>query len=92
MKKLIPLILICLVLGCSYGKEASKGVGGEISDSFKKADDKEALLEARERVIRSKSKYNSCLKKSPSGCEREKNEYDENVEQYVELQQRLSDL
>lgn len=92
MNKLILLLLICMMLGCSYGKEASKGVGGEISDSFKKADEKENLLEARQRVIKSRNKYNSCLKHSPSGCEREKSEYDENVEAYVELQKQLSDL
>ncbi len=92
MRKFIPLLVMLLILGCSYGKEASKGVGGKISNSFKKANDKESLLESREKVKRSKSKYNSCLKHSPSGCDREKDEYDQNVAEYVELQKKLSDL
>jgi hypothetical protein len=92
MNKIIPILLMLLIFGCSYGKEASKGIGGGISNSFKKADDKESLLDSREKVKRSKSKYNSCLKHSPSGCDREKDEYDQNVAEYVEIQKRLSDL
>jgi hypothetical protein len=92
MNKFIPMLIILLILGCSYGKEASRGVGGEIGDSFKKADDKENLLESREKVIRSRNKYNSCIKDRPSGCESEKEEYDQNVAEYVEFQKHLSDL
>lgn len=92
MNKFIPMLVVLLLLGCSYGKETSKGVGGEIGDSFQKADDKEDLLETREKVKRSRNKYNSCIKKRPSGCESEKEEYDRNVAEYVELQKQLSDL
>ncbi len=92
MNKFIPMLILLLIMGCSYGKEATRGVGGEIGDSFKKADDKESLLETREKVIRSKNRYNSCIKDSPSGCEAEKAEYDSNVAEYVELQKKLSDL
>jgi hypothetical protein len=92
MNKFIPILVILLMLGCSYGKEASKGVGGEIGDSFQKANDKEDLLESREKVKRSRNKYNSCIKDRPSGCESEKEEYDQNVAEYIEIQQQLSDL
>lgn len=92
MNKIIPMLILLLALGCSYGKEATRGVGGEIGDSFKKADDKESLLESREKVVRSKNRYNSCMKKTNSGCDSEKEEYDRNVAEYVELQRKLSDL
>ena len=92
MNKFIPVLVILLMLGCSYGKDASKGVGNEIGESFQKADDKEDLLETREKVKRSRNKYNSCIKKRPSGCESEKAEYEQNVAEYVELQKKLSDL
>lgn len=92
MNKFIPMLVLVLMLGCSYGKEATRGVGGEVSNSFKKADDKESLLESRQKVVRSKNKYNSCIKDRPSGCESEKEEYDQNVAEYVELQKKLSDL
>lgn len=92
MNKFIPMLIILLTLGCSYGKEATRGVGGEIGDSFKKADDKESLLESRQKVVRSKNKYNSCIKDNPGRCDSEKDEYDKNVAEYVELQKNLSDL
>ena len=92
MNKIIPILLLLLVLGCSYGKEATRGVGGEIGDSFKKADDKESLLESREKVVKSKNRYNSCEKDSPGRCDAEKEEYESNVAEYVELQKKLSDL
>jgi len=92
MNKIIPMLILLLILGCSYGKEATRGVGGEIGDSFKKADDKESLLESREKVVRSRNKYNSCIKDRPSGCDAQKDEYDQNVAEYVELQKKLSDL
>ncbi len=92
MNKFIPMLILLLALGCSYGKEATRGVGGEIGDSFKKANDKESLLESRQKVVKSRNSYNSCVNDSPGRCDAEKEEYDRNVAEYVELQKKLSDL
>ena len=95
MIRILCILLVLFMLGCGITKDTSKGVGDEIGSSFKKADEKEALLETRERVRKSKLKYNNCVDNNPnsdSSCESLKNEYEQNVEEYVELQKKLNEL
>ena len=90
---LLSLLLVAFV-GCGFTKDKSKTLGGEVSSSFKKADEKEELLEAREKVVRSKAKYRDCIDDNPneSSCESLKLEYEQNVERYTELQDSLNQL
>ena len=95
MKCTLCLLSLLFMLGCGITKDTSKGLGKEIGSSFKKADEKEELLDTREKVRRSKSKYNNCLKNNPnneSNCDSLKIEYEQNVEEYVELQKKLNAL
>lgn len=95
MIKILCMLSIIFMLGCGFTKDTSKGLGDEIGSSFKKADEKEELLDTREKVRRSKAEYNDCLDNNPSresSCESLKNEYEQNVEEYVELQKKLNEL
>ena len=95
MKRTLCLLMVLFMVGCGITKDTSKGLGNEIGSSFKKANEKEDLLETREKVRRSKLKYNNCLNDNPnseSSCESYKNEYEQNVEEYVELQKKLNEL
>ena len=92
MNRVLCLLFVALLFGCGFTKDTSKGIGGEIGSSFKKADDKEELLNSREKVKKSKIKYNKCLKDNPGSCDSEKAEYDQNVDEFVELQKKLNEL
>ena len=95
MKRTICLLIVLFMVGCGFTKDTSKGLGDEIGSSFQKADDKEDLLETREMVRRSKLKYNKCVDNNPNSetsCENLRIEYEQNVEEYVELQKKLNAL
>ena len=95
MKRTLFLLIVLFIVGCGITKDTSKGLGNEIGSSFKKANEKEDLLETRGKVRRSKLEYNKCLNDNPnreSSCDSQKNEYEQNVEEYVELQKKLNEF
>ncbi len=90
MKVILYLCFILLASGCGIAKETSKGLE-EIRSSLKRANEKQELLRARERVKRSKSKYNKCLGSSSDRkphCEDLRLEYEQMAEEYIKLQQQ----
>ena len=94
MRYILLSLLLATAIGCGFTKDKSKSLGDEVSSSFKKADEKEDLLEVREQVVRSKAKYRDCVDDNPnaSSCENLKLEYEQNVERYIELQNSLNEL
>ena len=94
MRYILLSLLLLTFAGCGFTKDKSKSFGDEVSSSFKKADEKEDLLEAREKVVRSRDKYRDCVDDNPSesSCENLKLEYEQNVERYTELQDSLNEL
>ena len=95
MIRILCTLLVLFMLGCGITKDTSKGICDEIGSSFKKADEKEELLDTREKVRKSKIKYNDCVNNNPNSetsCESLKTEYEQNVEEYVELQKKLNEL
>lgn len=90
MKVILYLCFILLAGGCGITKEASKGLE-EIKSSLHRANERQELLKARERVKKSKSKYNKCISNSSgkkAHCETLRLEYEQRVEEYINIQQQ----
>ncbi len=85
------LFLILFVTGCGVTQDTSKGLSEEIKSSFRRANEKQDLLRARDQVRKAKSKYNDCLNDNStrrSVCDGLKLEYEQKVEYYTEIQRK----
>jgi hypothetical protein len=91
-KHLIKLLLIAVsftiipLTGCGYYDTGKEILVDKPLDSSQR---KQKLLDARERVVKSRREYDNCLKKNSgdeSKCENYKNSYNQDVETYGSLQ------
>jgi len=83
---LVSLILILPLFACSSIKT---GKNIAIDSPLKKSRNNQSLSEARQEVEKSRRELDNCLASysgDESKCRREKESYDEDVEEYVSLQ------
>ena len=83
---LVSLILILPLFACSSIKT---GKNIAIDSPLKKSRNNQSLSEARREVEKSRRELDNCLASysgDESKCRREKESYDEDVEEYVSLQ------